>query len=54
MELTEHDIKCVVFEIFSAGFLDGYNHDVDIRTSFERFYQSLVQKEKEYEENSNY
>ena len=41
MDLTEKQVVDLLFEIYSAGYIDGFNHDknpdVDIATSFKNW-----------------
>ena len=41
MELTEKQVIELLFEVYSAGYVDGFNHDknpdVDIATSFKNW-----------------
>lgn len=36
--------KEVIFYIYSSGFTDGYSQKIDLKTGFEKFYQSLKEK----------
>ena len=44
MELTEKQVIELLFEVYSAGYVDGFNHDknpdVDIATSFKNWLKS--------------
>lgn len=41
MDLTEKEIKDLLFEIYSAGFEKGYAGEVDLVTCFEEYYSEL-------------
>ena len=44
MELTEKQVIELLFEVYSAGYVDGFNHDknpeIDIATSFRQWLKS--------------
>ena len=39
--MEEKELKTVLFEIYSAGFIDGHDGKVDIKTGFENWYENL-------------
>ena len=41
MDLTEEQIKEVLFEIYAAGFEAGYSHEVDIQTAYNKFWNEI-------------
>ena len=47
--INEHEMKCIIFEIYSAGYVDGMNSEIyktedhDIRTDFNKYFEQLKQ-----------
>ena len=38
------DIKCMLFEIYSAGFQEGYMRNIDIVTAYENWWKDNVEE----------
>ena len=45
--LTEHDLKQLLFEIYSAGFEAGYSQEVDVATAYDQYWNNLLKVIKE-------
>ena len=41
-EISEKDLKDLLFEVFSAGFESGCSGQVDLATAFEQFYEKIM------------
>ena len=41
-EISEKDLKDLLFAVFSAGFESGYSGQIDLATAFEQFYQKTM------------
>lgn len=45
--LTEHELKQLLFEVYSAGFEAGYSQETDIATAYNRYWGNLLKQIKE-------
>ena len=45
MQINPYEFKCMIFEIYSAGYIDAFNNESDgvgdLKTSFDAYYKQF-------------